>query len=388
MKWHEHALDAEVLPGQPCSTRGRDQLNAELHNRDYNRKGAMSQKSSPDISSMPPQASRPIPLSACPNVEPLQAVTRAPVFPAQLHQQIIQEVGRLPADAFRFSSMTLRTLLSLSQVSKAIHSYTEPVLYRHVTVTQTNVLQLSALSDTLYNGAFRPPQGPLASHVESFLIMLPLMGPEQTPHDAAAAHTSLRSIMLWIAPYVQRVLSSNGTMRFKEEMREILERMPALRTLGYGIGQGATRFPMAIRVRRLILSLSDIFETDHLVKAVASTAVEEIVVFLFLYHQSVSVLPVLVRGLVMNCKCLRRIVLISASERIWFSKTPVGATAPQVLLRLFRGDPSMKNFEGMVQAARVPVGVTDFIHWSFNAVWSGAVWELETIPVDKWPPWK
>ncbi|KAG8873936.1 hypothetical protein FRB97_006342 [Tulasnella sp. 331] len=312
----------------------------------------------------------------------LEKTPRLPTIPVELQQRIIEEVGQLPPDAFRFPAKTLHTLVSLSQVSTAFHSYTEPVLYRHVTITDTNVAQLAALDDTLYNGAFRPPQRPLASHIESFLMMPLLLAPDQTPHNVAAAQASLRSIIMWIAPYVRHIILCGNTIGI-EGMCEILESMPALRTLGYRIDKGIAQFPRAPLVKRLILTVSGGFEKDDVVAAVALTSVEEIV--LCLLDQSADTpLARLLRDLLLNCEHLRRIVLVPRTRYIWKSRTPGGlAKVPRFLCDLV-DKPLTNDFEGIIRAVRVPATVLRVVPWSFNMVWNGACWTLETIPLEQW----
>ncbi|KAG8890806.1 hypothetical protein FRB98_004851 [Tulasnella sp. 332] len=310
--------------------------------------------------------------------EPLERITRAPALPAEMKQRVIQEVGRLPPDAFRISPKALNTLLSLSRVSKAFHAWTEPVLYRHVTVTYSDDDQLSALSETLYKGAFRPPRKPLGFYVRSLLMMHAVT--DLTPSDAALA--SLKSIMTWIAPYVQQVLLAGGV---RNGMCEILETMSGLRTLGYGISSATLRFPRIPQVKRLVLTLWGGFDGDRVTEAVASTMAEEIV--LVVHERSVMILPAFLRGLLLNCSHLRRIVLVPGQGSIWINEPPVAGvmtTVPQVMNTLLQDDPLMKDFEGLIQVVRPPKTVMTHLFWSLNIIWSGTVWTFETTPVERW----
>ncbi|KAG9039257.1 hypothetical protein FRB95_011842 [Tulasnella sp. JGI-2019a] len=361
---------------QRCSTQERGRSNVGLSPGDSLRKEVEVQSGPFGSQGVLLEASSSM---ARPRFKPLEKVTSAPALPAEMKRRIIQEVGRLPPDAFRIPPKALNALLSLSLVSKAFHAWTEPVLYRHVTVTYSDEDQLVALNNSLYNGAFRPPKKPLGFYVQSLLMMHSVA--EMTPTDAALAE--LRSIMIWIAPYVQHILMAGGV---RNGMCEVLETMPELHTLGYGISSATVQFPRLPQVKRLLLTLWGGFDGDAVTAAAATTMVEEIV--LCIHERSVLILPGLVRGLLLNCSRLRRIVLIPGQGSLWLPMAVVPgtmATVPQVMQALLGDDPVvMKEFEGRIQVVRPPKSVMTHLFWSLNAIWSGAVWTLETTPVEKW----
>ncbi|KAG8924607.1 hypothetical protein FRC02_010333 [Tulasnella sp. 418] len=258
-----------------------------------------------------------------------------PRLPFELRIRIIEEVGtpavRYP-QTFDLPRYCFRTLLNLSLVSKAFHQWTEPLLYRHISVGLVNIV---GLYNTLYEKAHRPPFPPLSRSVESLRIVKPAWDTLPADYDRKDLNDHLEYVLSHVMGNLKRLYLG---VPLSSRMRDIIEAMPNLQTLALTSGTMRRTFlalnPYPVlpkSVQNYLLHVEAPESITDIIGAVAGSNIQTIV-FPFPSFSRASIVE-LIRGLIRHCGMLESIMIIPDSLE-WTSQDGTNTPPPVAKLAM------------------------------------------------------